>query len=268
MGWDELTIPSRVNISISTWSIWNNTKKYLPLPIPRWLFHGIVTSNSHASLNLDSTQCWHWSYQSCFQALHCQHVSVISPPPVAHEKTLSKLVKMIQTETPLSQPLLNLTWTSTGVLNPLPFNHEQIIPSQMFPFFRAFVFGSATSQESYSMLPLFFSPQEKKLACISHSLAQHCFHSCVLCSLNSFLYYIKLHFCVESTEIFGQMQSLLLVLLTDSVILYFSICIYPYSIPVNYCRLLKMSTFCIHCSWIASCSQPWIMRKNPLCFPV
>lgn len=68
---------------------------------------------------------------------------------------------MIQTETPLSLPLLNLTWTSTGVLNTLPFNHEQIIPSQMFPFFRAFVFGSATSQESYSMLPLFFPPRKK-----------------------------------------------------------------------------------------------------------
>lgn len=62
-GRDELTVPSRVSVSISTWTIWSNTEKklleHLPLPVPGQHSHDIMHSNSCGSLNLDSTRRWH-----------------------------------------------------------------------------------------------------------------------------------------------------------------------------------------------------------------
>lgn len=138
-GWDALTSTSRVSVPVSIWSIWNDMDRKISqhhcLQVPGQHSHDTMPSNSHVSLNLDSPQCCHCktlvlpcllssgALLACFCYLPSRCWLSISWLPT-RQKTLTKLLKVIWLETPLSWALLNLTWILTNVLRPLSLTEK------------------------------------------------------------------------------------------------------------------------------------------------
>ena len=107
----------------------------------------------------------------------------------------------------------------------------------------------------------FFFPQEKNFTWISHSVTHHCFNSHFSCSVDSSLYYIKLHFCVDSTEK-TWLSAKSIACLADSVILYSVICIYAYFILVKALQAFEGEVF-LYAYLLHPVHQMWFRTSAP-----
>lgn len=217
--------------------------------------------NSCASLNLDSTQHWQRStlvlpglissaaLLTCFCYLPSHHCPRISCSPV---RITQRHCQDSAGNSGWNIPFLVFVefWIFTGLLHPSLKN--KLFPLRGFFASRAVLFNPATLQENYSMLLLFiFHPGI--FFFLPECPIQYCFNSQYSCSLDFFLYYIKLNFCIESTgKKNWEVKSPLLALLSNSV-MYSSSYTYPYFILVNALQAFKGEAFLYlyvsHCPW-------------------